>query len=129
MKRIYTSAEQRVIAKFRAQAACICSYCGATLTKKQVRIDHKIPFARGGETVTENLAVACGQCNGEKGTKTPEEFSLYKQFKNDMSRFSKQYLLDSLNYYIEILKERGYTAIDEDGFPVRWKCQAIKKLL
>ncbi|MDM8520856.1 HNH endonuclease signature motif containing protein [Anaerolineales bacterium HSG6] len=48
--------------------------CGYCLTSEKIagfamHIEHIIPKALGGETVEENLWLACPTCNGHKGTK------------------------------------------------------------
>jgi 5-methylcytosine-specific restriction endonuclease McrA len=53
-----------------------CQYCGS---KSKLTIDHRLPLARGGSHDISNLCVACRTCNSSKGTKTPEEFAIYKQ--------------------------------------------------
>jgi 5-methylcytosine-specific restriction endonuclease McrA len=35
--------------------------------------DHVVPRRRGGKTVWENIVMACYDCNGHKGGRTPEE--------------------------------------------------------
>jgi hypothetical protein len=37
-----------------------------------MHVEHIIPAARGGQTVEENLWLACPLCNGSKGVKTTE---------------------------------------------------------
>lgn len=37
-----------------------------------MHVEHIIPVAAGGETVEENLWLACPLCNGSKGVKTTE---------------------------------------------------------
>jgi 5-methylcytosine-specific restriction endonuclease McrA len=54
----------------------ICQYCGS---KNNLSIDHKIPLARGGSHDIDNLCIACKPCNSSKNTKTPEEFTAYRQ--------------------------------------------------
>ena len=43
-----------------------CTYCGAAPPRHQLRVDHVIPFAKGGETVMENLTTSCYECNAGK---------------------------------------------------------------
>lgn len=40
-----------------------CAYCGATATT----LDHVLPLARGGLTISANLIPACRSCNLAKG--------------------------------------------------------------
>lgn len=51
-----------------------CTYCDTPLDRRSgspnsVEIDHKKAYARGGETVDENLNAACRTCNRSKGAK------------------------------------------------------------
>jgi 5-methylcytosine-specific restriction endonuclease McrA len=50
-----------------------CFYCKTPLDGSY-HIDHKTPYARGGEHQLENFALACLQCNQEKHSKTLEEY-------------------------------------------------------
>lgn len=50
-----------------------CRYCGKVLRIKEIHIDHVVPYSRGGETVSENLVVACATCNLSKHDRTPKE--------------------------------------------------------
>jgi len=50
-----------------------CQYCGATLPRPKLTIDHVLPKVRGGETVWENVVCACKSCNLRKGPLTPRE--------------------------------------------------------
>lgn len=54
----------------------ICSYCGCQLEKYHV--DHKIPLSRGGSNSLDNLAISCEKCNLQKGTKTADEFRIWR---------------------------------------------------
>jgi 5-methylcytosine-specific restriction endonuclease McrA len=49
-----------------------CVYCGAD--GPTFHCDHIIPVSRGGRSLMENLATACGPCNVSKGARTPEEW-------------------------------------------------------
>ena len=42
--------------------------CGRPLGEDEIRIDHKIPYSKGGPTEENNLRVLCEKCNREKGT-------------------------------------------------------------
>ncbi len=48
-----------------------CEYCGLAQVGQAAtfHVDHVIPIAAGGETVEENLALACVSCSLRKGAK------------------------------------------------------------
>jgi hypothetical protein len=46
-----------------------CYYCGRRPPEVKLHIDHRIPVAKGGATVPENLFTACLECNLGKRTK------------------------------------------------------------
>jgi len=64
-RRIPRSLRQRVLAESRYQ----CAYCHTltAITGARLVIDHIIPEAAGGQTVWDNLCVACHACNEYKG--------------------------------------------------------------
>jgi hypothetical protein len=45
-----------------------CALCGITVTGENIHFDHIIPWAKGGETVLENLQILCEPHNIAKGT-------------------------------------------------------------
>ncbi|MEL0080430.1 MAG: HNH endonuclease [bacterium] len=47
-----------------------CQYCGQSLPKSELTIDHVVPRALGGKTEWENVVCACSKCNRKKGCKT-----------------------------------------------------------
>lgn len=49
-----------------------CVYCGAT--DVPLEIEHIVPKSRGGSNRVSNLALACHECNQEKGNRTAEEY-------------------------------------------------------
>ena len=51
-----------------------CLYCQWNLDYV-FNIEHKRPKSRGGCNDGDNIAVCCGGCNKEKGTRTPEEWT------------------------------------------------------
>ena len=130
MKRNYSPDERFVMLQFRILAPLICTYCSKKLNSRTLKIDHKIPVARGGKTTLDNLASSCERCNTEKGQKTVEEFMYYLEVKEQCRQLSRQTLIDYLLSYQERLRATRYGDLkDDDGFLVRWKCQAISKVL
>jgi len=67
-KRYVTAAEQQQIIE-RADRRCEYCKCVMDYSSQPFEIEHIIPLAAGGETSLENLALACGGCNGHKYTK------------------------------------------------------------
>ena len=47
-----------------------CFYCGKETNLKDRTRDHIIPKWDGGRTIIENMVMACGACNRNKGNKT-----------------------------------------------------------
>lgn len=68
--------QQQVIAR----AGKRCEYCKSSMdySPQSFDIEHILPIASGGETTSENLALACGGCNSHKHTKV-EGFDLLSQ--------------------------------------------------
>lgn len=64
-RRYITTAEQQQIID---RAARRCEYCQSVMdyASQPFAIEHVIPIAQGGETTLDNLALACGGCNGHK---------------------------------------------------------------
>jgi len=50
-----------------------CQYCGKTLPRTDLNLDHVIPRSRGGLTTWENVVCSCVPCNLMKGGRTPLE--------------------------------------------------------
>ena len=44
-----------------------CQICGKILKDEEIKIDHIIPFSKGGPTEEGNLRVLCEECNRKKG--------------------------------------------------------------
>ena len=58
----------------------ICHICGLPiLNKKDVTIDHFIPFSKGGFDELENYRIAHLKCNQIKRDMTPEEFKEFQK--------------------------------------------------
>ena len=52
-----------------ALASYRCEYCHRDLFNELYEVEHIKPQAYGGETAPSNLAIACGRCNRNKGTR------------------------------------------------------------
>jgi len=53
-----------------------CKLCGATPQDgAKLHVDHIIPWARGGETVLDNLQILCEKCNIGKSDIDPNDFT------------------------------------------------------
>lgn len=50
-----------------------CQYCGETLPRTDLNLDHVVPRAQGGRTTWENVVCCCIDCNLAKGARTPDQ--------------------------------------------------------
>ena len=50
-----------------------CQYCGKTLPRAELNLDHVLPRSQGGKTSWENVVCSCVPCNLRKGGRTPEQ--------------------------------------------------------
>lgn len=53
-----------------------CQYCGKTLDRRELNLDHVVPRDRGGPTTWENIVCSCIPCNTRKANRTPREASM-----------------------------------------------------
>lgn len=53
-----------------------CQYCGKSLSREQLTIDHVTPRAQGGTSTWKNCVVACFPCNSKKADRTPEQANM-----------------------------------------------------
>lgn len=69
MSRIYVTAQERQFIADRARGRC--EYCRSPMgfATQSFSVEHILPVSRGGETIRDNLALACPGCNGHKYTK------------------------------------------------------------
>jgi 5-methylcytosine-specific restriction endonuclease McrA len=71
-----------------------CQYCGRTLPRSQLNLDHVVPRSQGGRTSWENVVCSCVRCNLEKGGRSPEQAGM--RLKTDPRRPSWSSLAPSL---------------------------------
>ena len=69
-KAISKAERQKVYSKYGGH----CAYCGQLIAYREMQVEHKIPFARGGTDCMENYLPSCRICNHYKHTLTIEEF-------------------------------------------------------
>ncbi|MBZ4421435.1 HNH endonuclease [Myxococcus sp. RHSTA-1-4] len=50
-----------------------CQYCGKSLPRSELNLDHVMPRSQGGKTTWENVVCSCVPCNLKKGGRTPEQ--------------------------------------------------------
>lgn len=71
----------RVLKRLVARDGWACRYCtiglGPELDDTRPVIEHLTPLSRGGTNDLDNLGLACGPCNNEKGTMTEPEYLAY----------------------------------------------------
>ncbi len=68
---------QRKISKGR------CYYCGRSVDKNELTMDHVVPIIRGGKSTKGNIVPACKECNNKKKYLLPVEWDEYmKNFTN-----------------------------------------------
>ena len=70
MPREYIPAALRRLVMDRARG--YCEYCRSSgrFALESMEIEHIMPVSRGGETVADNLALACHGCNNHKQSRT-----------------------------------------------------------
>lgn len=78
-----------------------CVYCGNEFDIHRMTHDHVYPKKNGGLNIYANMVLACRDCNGKKGGRTPTEWGVLPKMEvvnlleNDLK---KKILLDSTQY-------------------------------
>ena len=57
----------------------VCHYCGRTVGRAALTMDHIVPLARGGRSTKGNVVPACRDCNSRKKYLLPVEWQEYLQ--------------------------------------------------
>lgn len=65
------------VARLIARDGDRCWYCGGGFApgKRHRTVDHALPLSLGGTNAFENLRLACGQCNAQKGAAPEHAYS------------------------------------------------------
>lgn len=69
-----------VVEHLAARDGWLCHYCAVPLgwghdTLTPPDVEHVLPRSRGGSGGLANLVLACGECNSDKGARTPTEWT------------------------------------------------------
>lgn len=72
-----------------------CCWCGIKVTELRNRsdsatIEHVVPKSHGGADHTDNFAIACHSCNGNRGVRSVEDFMLQKQSAKDKASLRRE---------------------------------------
>ena len=78
-----------------------CEWCGKPLINAAFELDHIISLKQRGSNCAENLAVACPDCNRQKGQKHPARFAAEISLKTRrktllVERILRQFAMESL---------------------------------
>lgn len=96
--------QTNIIKNFKKNNPHVCYYCGKVLKENEVTADHKIPVSRGGETIIENLAICCYDCNQDKSDMTEAEYKDYLVKKKDIMNESSIYI-NIIRVYDDVINE------------------------
>lgn len=86
----------------------ICYYCGKTMKKAEITIDHAIPQDIGGPTIPNNLYPACSKCNSEKSNLLNQQYLKFRTLESEKER--KEYRKKCLEEN-EILKHISHSKL------------------
>ena len=79
----------------------LCEWCGRPLVNDAFELDHIISLKQRGANTADNLAVACPDCNRQKGHKHPARFAAEISVKTSrktalVERILRHYAMESL---------------------------------
>jgi len=74
-----SQSELKVVRNFKNNNGVECYLCHKTIivANEVLTVDHKLPVSRGGQTIPENLAICCQNCNTDKSDMTEREYEDY----------------------------------------------------
>ncbi|MFW6011470.1 MAG: HNH endonuclease [Desulfosalsimonas sp.] len=59
----------------RKCAKGVCYYCGRRVSAKELTMDHIVPISRGGKSTRGNVVPCCKECNTQKKSRLPMEWT------------------------------------------------------
>lgn len=80
-----------------------CFYCGKTISKGKLTLDHMYPLDLGGPTIPDNMVPACSKCNSEKSNMTCAQ---YKEFHLIRDHKERRILKRNVNEYHETMRRK-----------------------
>lgn len=108
-RRYITATEESQIIE-RAKRLCEYCRCSMDYSAQPFVIDHIVPISEGGTTTMENLAFACGGCNGHKYTKVQALDPVSRELVSLYNPRTQKWL-DNFVWSDDFLQAVGLTAI------------------
>ena len=108
-RRYITATEENQIIE-RAKRLCEYCRCSMDYSAQPFVIDHIVPISEGGTTTMENLAFACGGCNGHKYTKVQALDPVSRELVSLYNPRTQKWL-DNFVWSDDFLQAVGLTAI------------------
>jgi len=100
----------RIKRKIHLRDNFTCYYCGEAPTEKDIRLDHIIPYSKGGKSDIWNVVTACNKCNSSKGTKrltNENEVLLEIRDRNIQCELDKPEVLNTPNKKLHTVRRLG----------------------
>jgi hypothetical protein len=112
-----------VVASLIARDGNRCSYChgGFAPGKRYRTVDHALPLSLGGTNALENLRLACGRCNAQKGAATEHAYRASRELAERRRIVEGEHL----RILGVVLPKRAYHHVKLRWFGERrWACRA-----
>lgn len=108
--------EEKTFLIMRAESRCEYCKCLLKYSPQPFTVDHVVPIASGGTNDLDNLALACGGCNGYKYTKTKAKDSVtghwVSLFHPRKAIWSDHFVWDATCVYILGITATGRATVD-----------------
>lgn len=88
-----------------------CCYCGNTIPKGSVTIDHMYPLDVGGPTIPNNMVPACSKCNCDKSNMT---FAQYQKYLDEEDLREKRKIRKAINEEHELKRKEKIYELPKD---------------
>lgn len=101
-----SKAEKDLMVKIKENNKHVCYYCGKNIIDPDdLTVDHKIPVARGGQTVEFNLVISCKNCNLTKSNLNESEYRSILNEAIELMKTTKLYDIILFNNSLESAME------------------------